>query len=186
MSAWAVCAHDNNALEKAIFSNVEIKPAAPSAESLKLESTLETVAIASKDRRVVYHASASHFEAPNWSRDGKDLYLQSGRSDLPKLPVTGGEPQPIDTGFAIRCNNDHGISPDGKQLAISDQIAGAAVAHIYVAADRRRHAAAGHAAGAILLARLVAGRQDAGLLRRAERRITMSTRFRSRAARRSG
>jgi Tol biopolymer transport system component len=26
----------------------------------------------------------------------------------------------IDTGFADRCNNDHGISPDGKMLAISD------------------------------------------------------------------
>ena len=26
----------------------------------------------------------------------------------------------IDTGFAIRCNNDHGISPDATQLAISD------------------------------------------------------------------
>src|SRR5208337_938442 len=27
----------------------------------------------------------------------------------------------IDTGFAIRCNNDHGISPDGSSLVISDQ-----------------------------------------------------------------
>ena len=26
----------------------------------------------------------------------------------------------IDTGFAHRCNNDHGLSPDGKWLAISD------------------------------------------------------------------
>src|SRR5688572_9842290 len=27
----------------------------------------------------------------------------------------------IDTGLAVRCNNDHGISPDGTQLVISDQ-----------------------------------------------------------------
>ena len=36
------------------------------------------------------------------------------------LPVSGGEPKVLDTGLATRCNNDHGISPDGTQLAISD------------------------------------------------------------------
>jgi Tol biopolymer transport system component len=34
--------------------------------------------------------------------------------------VKGGTPEKIDTGSVIRCNNDHGISPDGTQLAISD------------------------------------------------------------------
>lgn len=110
-----VCAHDNNTIEKAVFSNVEIKQ----RPQPLLESTLETIAIASKDRRVVYTQRA-HFEAPNWSRDGKYfLFNQGGR--IYKLPVTGGEPQVIDTRFAVRCNNDHGISPDGTQLAISDQ-----------------------------------------------------------------
>jgi hypothetical protein len=108
-----VCAHDNNAIEKAVFSNVEI------TQLPLVESTLETIAIASKDRKVVYTKRA-HFEAPNWSRDGKYfLFNQGGR--IYKLPVTGGEPQLIDTGFATRCNNDHGISPDGTQLVISDQ-----------------------------------------------------------------
>jgi hypothetical protein len=110
-----VCAHDNNIIEKAVFSNVEIKQRPQPI----LESTLETIAIASKDRRVVYTRRA-HFEAPNWSRDGKYfLFNQGGR--IYKLPVTGGEPVVIDTGFATRCNNDHGISPDGTQLVISDQ-----------------------------------------------------------------
>ncbi|MDQ3009382.1 MAG: DUF5050 domain-containing protein [Acidobacteriota bacterium] len=110
-----VCAHDNNALEKAVFSNVEIKQ----RPAPILESTLETVAIASKDRKVVYTKRA-HFEAPNWSRDGKYfLFNQGGR--IMKLPVTGGEPQALDTGIATRNNNDHGISPDGNWLAISDQ-----------------------------------------------------------------
>jgi len=36
------------------------------------------------------------------------------------MPVAGGAPAEIDTGFANRCNNDHGISPDGTTLAISD------------------------------------------------------------------
>jgi TolB protein len=110
-----VCAHDNNALEKAVFSNVELKQ----RPAPLLESTLETVAIASKDRKVVYTKRA-HFEAPNWSRDGKYfLFNQGGR--IMKLPVAGGEPMALDTGFATRNNNDHGISPDGNWLAISDQ-----------------------------------------------------------------
>ncbi|MBS1808172.1 MAG: biopolymer transporter TolR, partial [Acidobacteria bacterium] len=100
-----VCAHDNNALEKAVFSNVEIKQ----RPAPIVESTLETVAISSKDRKVVYTKRA-HFEAPNWSRDGKDLYFNQG-GRIMKLPVTGGEPTAIDTGFATRNNNDHGISP---------------------------------------------------------------------------
>jgi hypothetical protein len=115
----AVCAHNNNSLEKAVFSNVEITTGPQTGNQQVVESTLETIAIGSKDRRVVYHARA-HFEAPNWSRDGKYfLFNQQGR--LYRLPVTGGEPQLIDTGFAVRCNNDHGISPDGTQLVISDQ-----------------------------------------------------------------
>jgi len=115
-----VCAHDDNALEKAVFSSVEITSGRPpAANQPTLESTLETIAIASKDRRVVYHAR-DHFEAPNWSRDGKYfLFNRGGR--IYKLPVGGSEPQLIDTGFATRCNNDHGLSPDGAQLAISDQ-----------------------------------------------------------------
>ncbi len=110
-----VCAHDNNLIEKAVFSSVEIKQRPQPI----LESTLETIAIGSKDRKVIY-TKREHFEAPNWSRDGKYfLFNQGGR--MYKLPVSGGEPQVLDTGFATRCNNDHGISPDGNWLAISDQ-----------------------------------------------------------------
>jgi Tol biopolymer transport system component len=116
---------DKKALEEAIFSEVEItsgKPQTagrPGEGEAVLESRLETIDIASKARRVVYHARA-HFEAPNWSRDGKYfLFNQDGR--IYKLPVSGGKPQLLNTGFATRCNNDHGLSPDGTQLVISDQ-----------------------------------------------------------------
>jgi Tol biopolymer transport system component len=59
------------------------------------------------------------FEAPNWTRDNLLIYNSRGR--LYRLPVTGGTPEAIDTGFATANNNDHGISPDGTMLAISDQ-----------------------------------------------------------------
>lgn len=116
----AVCAHDNKVAETALFSNVEITSGKPKTDGQPLlESTLETIATGSKDRRVVHHARA-HFEAPNWSRDGKTLlFNQGGR--MVQMPVRGDEPQLIDTGFATRCNNDHGLSPDGTQLVISDQ-----------------------------------------------------------------
>ncbi|MBO0799051.1 MAG: hypothetical protein J2P31_09535, partial [Blastocatellia bacterium] len=126
-----VCAHDNNALEKAIFSNVELtNPGPQSGGQAVLESTLETIAISSKDRRVVYHVR-DHFEAPNWSRDGKFfLFNQGGR--MYKLPVGDKEPQLIDSGSSTHCNNDHGISPDGTQLAISDQSQGDHKSRIFI------------------------------------------------------
>jgi len=115
-----VCAHDNKVSEKAVFSNVQITSGKTrTAGEPVLESTLEIVPIASGDRRVVYH-TRSHIEAPNWSRDGKSLLFNSG-GRLYRLPVEGGTPERIDTGFATRINNDHGLSPDGTQLALSDQ-----------------------------------------------------------------
>ena len=113
-----VCSHDKNALEKAVFSNVEITTPAVGTAPPVLFSTLETVTVSSTDRRVVF-VSPTHFEAPNWSRDGT-YYLFNSEGHILRLPVTGGTPTPIDTGSANRCNNDHGISPDGQWLVISD------------------------------------------------------------------
>jgi Tol biopolymer transport system component len=110
-----VCAHDNNVTEKAVFSSLELKQRPQPI----IESTLETIAISSRDRKVIY-TKREHFEAPNWSRDGKYLlFNQGGR--IYKLDLSGGQPQAVDTGFANRNNNDHGISFDGTMLAISDQ-----------------------------------------------------------------
>jgi len=115
-----VCAHDNAVSETAIFSNVKINTINPKTiGSSELESTLETINIESKDRRVVFTAD-KHFEAPNWSKDGK-YFLFNSDGHIFRLPVSGGEPEEINTGSAVKCNNDHGISPDGTQLAISDQ-----------------------------------------------------------------
>ena len=93
-----------------------------SAATPTLFSKLETIDIESKVRTVVY-AAPEHFEAPNWTHDGAFfLFNQDGR--IYRLPVAGGKPEVIDTGFAIRCNNDHGISPDSKFIVISDQSQG--------------------------------------------------------------
>src|SRR5260221_5591277 len=119
----AVCAHNNSNIEMAVFSNVEITPLRPpTGEPVKTESALQVISMRDRDRQVVYH-TADHIEAPNWSRDGKCLLFNSN-GHIYKLPATGGKPELLDTGSAVHCNNDHGISPDGTLFAISDQSQG--------------------------------------------------------------
>jgi WD40 repeat protein len=127
-----VCAHNDDLLETAVFTNVELTAPPPSAAGSKpqLISTLETVAIASKDRRVTWWTT-NLIEAPNWARDGTNLYFNSnGR--IYRIASSGGEPQAIETGFARRNNNDHGLSPDGTQLALSDQSQSDRKSRIYI------------------------------------------------------
>jgi hypothetical protein len=127
----AVSAHNDKAFETAVFSNVELVESAPAAtnRNQRLISTLETMPIASKDRSVVWWTT-NLIEAPNWSRDGKALFFNS-RGRIYQLPLTNGTPLVIDSGFAIKCNNDHGLSPDGTQLAVSDQSQGDKHSRIY-------------------------------------------------------
>jgi dipeptidyl aminopeptidase/acylaminoacyl peptidase len=118
-----VCAHDDGVLEQARFSRAELRFKAGRAEAKPvLHCALEVVPIGSKDRRVVYY-TLDHIEAPNWSREGKYFLFNSGGHIYRRL-VAGGKPEQIDTGFADHCNNDHGLSPDGTRLAISDQSRG--------------------------------------------------------------
>jgi hypothetical protein len=119
----AVCAHDDRVLEKARFSGVQLEPKTRLAGTKPvLHCALEVMPLASKDRRVLYHTT-NHIEAPNWSRDGRYFLFNAG-GRIHRLPVTGGQPELLDTGFAVRCNNDHGLSPDCTRLAISDQTRG--------------------------------------------------------------
>lgn len=59
-----------------------------------------------------------HFEAPNWSRDGSYLIINTGGL-LEKVSVNGKKEGVINTGFANNCNNDHGLSLDGRWLIVS-------------------------------------------------------------------
>ena len=82
-----------------------------------IKSSLKTVDIRSCEISTIY-TDDIHFEAPNWSRDGSFFVVNSlGR--LYSVPHDGKVMKLINTDFADECNNDHGISPDGKWLAIS-------------------------------------------------------------------
>lgn len=82
-----------------------------------VKSTLEIFDIGTKERTVVYEEN-DHFEAPNWSRDG-DYLLINSHGKLYQLDLTTKAKTLVNTDFADQLNNDHGISPDGTQLVIS-------------------------------------------------------------------
>ncbi len=113
-----VCAHKADAFESAVFSHVQLTP--PSQAVTAVRSSLEYIVVASRDRRSVYHSNEV-IEAPNWTRDGSALIFNGG-GRLYRLPFAGGtKPALIDAGFAVDSNNDHGLSPDGQTLIVSDR-----------------------------------------------------------------
>ncbi len=85
-----------------------------------MRSSVEIYNIRTRLSRVVWQ-TADLVEAPNWSPDGSYLLI-NGNGLLYRLPPKGGQaPVQLDTGFAVECNNDHGISPDGSLVVISDK-----------------------------------------------------------------
>jgi TolB protein len=125
-----VCAHDKAVIEKVAFTNVKLETLAATTVKPTLYSTLETITVASTDRRVAYVAPA-HFEAPNWSKDGSFfLFNQDGK--IHRLALTGSEPSVVPTDPQNRCNNDHGISPDGQSIAISDSSGTTQKSSVYI------------------------------------------------------
>ena len=89
------------------------------AAAVAAPSALEVITVATGERQVV-HRAAGRMESPHFSPDGSALYFnQDGRIRRLKLGSTE-TPAVIDTGRLTRCNNDHGLSPDGTQLVVSD------------------------------------------------------------------
>lgn len=83
-----------------------------------LQSSLKVVDIGSKQVQTILSVK-QHIEAPNWSGNGA-YFIVNNNGKLYRVNKTGNkELTQINTGFADQCNNDHGISPDGKQLVIS-------------------------------------------------------------------
>ncbi|HET7613275.1 MAG TPA: GNAT family N-acetyltransferase [Gemmatimonadaceae bacterium] len=116
-----VCAHNDTAVERAVFSNVRITvPARADLVPYRdyLGSNLEILDVGSGNATIVSQYRGS-FQAPNWTPDGKALiYNQEGR--LYRFDLSSRAVEPINTGFATRNNNDHVLSFDGRTLGISN------------------------------------------------------------------
>jgi TolB protein len=123
----ALCSHNADVTERAIFSNVRvIKPAKDGFTPYRdyLGSVLEILDVETGHRQVV-HRSEQPFEAPNWTNDGGSLiFNSSGREEsrgrLHRFDLATRQSVVIDTGTNVRNNNDHVLSFDGTMLAISD------------------------------------------------------------------
>lgn len=128
-----VCSHNKDVVEKATFSNLELKPLAPSSPAAKLAlySTLHTVGIQDNSQGIMVYTARAHFEAPNWTKDNKNLiFNQDGR--MFSIPANGGAPKAIDIGNATDCTGSHGLSPDGKWLAITCTTPQAPGRHVFI------------------------------------------------------
>jgi Tol biopolymer transport system component len=125
-----ISAHDSDKVEAAKVWNVRIDKPVPNEYSpnpqiqktltpLKgnLGCRLETMNVFDGKRMIIME-SKDRFEAPNWMPDGKRLLFNQGGS-IYTIPVNGGTTEKLNTGSVDRINNDHGISFDGKTLAIS-------------------------------------------------------------------
>ena len=118
-----VCSHNPKVVETAKVWNVRITKTVPDDhfpyDNGFLDSRLETVEIATGKRKVVYYQDGQ-LEAPNWMPNNKELLINKD-GYLYKVPLAGGEMEKLNTGFAKYNNNDHGISKNGKMLALSKQ-----------------------------------------------------------------
>jgi TolB protein len=80
-------------------------------------SILETVDINSGTRTVLAEFDYL-IEAPNWTKDGRYLvYNSKGR--IYKFNPATVESREIYSGYAVGCNNDHVLSPDGRRIGVS-------------------------------------------------------------------
>ncbi len=117
-----ICAHHpDSVMEEAKVWNVRIdKPLPGDYDPYRqgfLGSRLEVMNVFDGKRKVIYKSDTG-FEAPNWMPDGNKL-LFNQHGSLYEIPVNGGMIVKHNTDGLDRLNNDHGISFDGKMLAMS-------------------------------------------------------------------
>jgi Tol biopolymer transport system component len=122
-----LCSHDPNVVEKATFSNLELKELAPAV----LFSALETIGATDSTRREIVYSEPGRFQAPNWTKDNLNLIFNDS-GHMFTIPVKGGTPAKIDTGDATDCTGSHGLSPDGKLLAITCTAPAYAGRHVFI------------------------------------------------------
>ncbi len=135
----AVCSHDANVLEAAVFSNVSVE-SLPRARAPQpaYRSRISIYDLRDKSIRTVYQADQI-FEAPNWSPDGKYL-LANSAGRLFRIAVdtavdhsASATPEAISIDPLLRLNNDHAPSPDGKRIAFSASSPTSRQSQVYLA-----------------------------------------------------
>lgn len=128
-----ICSHNPAVIEQAVFSNVRI--VIPADAGFKpysdyIGSHLEVMDVQSGLRKILYSVPNS-IQAPNWTPDGKKLIYNS-EGLLYNFDLATGKPAILNTGFANQNNNDHVLSFDGKQIAISNHVGAKRISTLFV------------------------------------------------------
>jgi TolB protein len=116
-----ICSHNEDVVEKAIFSNVRIT--IPADKNFKpytdyIGSRIEVMDVATGNRKVL-HTAPNSLQAPNWTPDNKKLIYNS-EGALYTYDLASATIAKLNTGEIKDNNNDHVLSFDGKMLGISD------------------------------------------------------------------
>lgn len=128
-----ICSHNAGVIEKAVFSNVRvIIPAAVDFKPYRdyIGSHLEIMDVQTGLRKILYSVPNS-IQAPNWTPDGKQLIYNS-EGLLYNFDLTTNQPSRLNTGFANQNNNDHVLSFNGKQIAISNHVGTKRISTLFV------------------------------------------------------
>lgn len=127
-----ICSHADPVMEKAVFSNVRIIIPAPKDFRPYRDyvgSHLEIMDVQTGLRTIV-HSARNSLQAPNWSKDGKQLIYNSDGL-LYTFDIDTKKISKLNTGFATQNNNDHVLSFDGKQMAISHHAGEKSISTLY-------------------------------------------------------
>ena len=127
-----ICSHNEDAVEKAIFSNVRI--IIPPGKDFKpyrdyLGSHLEIMDVTTGLRKIL-HSAPNSLQAPNRTTDNKYL-IYNADGLMYKYDLSNGSITTLNTGFAKDNNNDHVLSFDGKMMGISNHIGTGRTSTIY-------------------------------------------------------
>jgi TolB protein len=129
-----LCSHDKDMTETAVFSRVQLTNPAPAAAGLELFSSIQTIQTEDKFRRaMMVRTVKGRIGAVNWSADGQTLYFnEDGR--IEKMSVLGGRPENVMIAPRLWCDDNHGLSPDNSQLAVSCASAAGRPSSLYTVA----------------------------------------------------
>jgi Tol biopolymer transport system component len=128
-----ICSHDENVMEKAVFSNVQIIiPAAKDFRPYRdyIGSHIELMEVSTGKRKII-HSAPNSLQAPNWTPDNKYL-IYNAEGLLYRYDLKDGSITKINSGFATSNNNDHVLSFDGKMLGISHHVGEKRTSTIFV------------------------------------------------------
>ena len=115
-----ICSHNEEYVEEGEYSNTRIFNTAPDGLVQYrdyLGSSLEVMDVTT-GHRTILSLSEGDIQAPNWTPDGKTLIYNS-KGLLYNFDIATGRSTVLNTDFANKNNNDHVLSFDGRQIAIS-------------------------------------------------------------------